>query len=178
MITFRRFYAGPIITAGIIVEHSIIVHRGIIPQSAAGLYLLVLFSGYFGGLRSAIISAAMLVTYNLLFLGDLTAERITVASSYLIAAVLMGWQTRLLRQSIEREYQAEIAATDRVDTNILRLQVTLDKVDTLMANRDLPMGIKKELAVIRVRIAEQLTLQRSYHIMAEEKGFVIGASNR
>lgn len=173
MVSFRRFYAGPLITLGILIEHAIIVERGYIPQSAAGLYLLILFSGYFGGLRSAFISSVLLAVYSLTYLGNITQERVIVALSYLVAAALMGWQTRNLRHSIQEAYRAEMAQSDRVDANIARLSETLLKVDALMANRDLQTGFKQELAIIRVRIAEQLTLQKSYHIMAQEKGFVL-----
>lgn len=120
MTIIKRFIIGPTATAIVLIAHYIVLYNEIIPKSAAGLYLMVLISGYFG-LRSAFISAGLLAAYNLTFLGELTPERLTVAGSYFVMAWLIGSQSRRLRQETVQRIQNEAAAST-LDGNIIKVR--------------------------------------------------------
>jgi len=167
MTTFRRYFFTPLITLSTIVLIYFLDGNTLVLPFA--VFAII---AYFGGLRSNLIAAGLISLYAMYSIdAPLRMAQIIIGSFGL--AIGSGWVLRQLRQSVEEAYRQKLAQTDRVDVNIARLSETLLKVDALLANRDLPTGFKQELSVIRVRIAEQLTLQRSYHIMAQEKGFVI-----
>lgn len=124
LLMLQRFVIGPLLTLAALTAHAWAVAAGLLPTSAAGLYLLILYAGFIGGVRSGLISAALLAIYNAAFLGPMTIERGVVFASYFAAAGLVGWKTRQWREALA-EAQAGVEARRMVDNlngNITRVE--------------------------------------------------------
>lgn len=189
MAFYHRFILGPLLTAAGLLGHGLMVGYGVIPNSAAGLYLLFLLSGFIGGLRAGLVSAAMLAGYNVLFLGPITPERAVVILSYFAAAALVGWKTRQWRQAVAdalagwHEAEKNRRAAEIVDSVNGNIRLTLTAIETLDQVRDgwqvLPSADRLRLIEeARGKLADLVTLARSFHQMAEERRVVLGREDR
>lgn len=146
----KRYLIGPIITAIVLYLHSLAVQTGLIPYSAAGLYLVFLFVGFTSGLWAAVLSAVFLAFYSLAYLGPITQERIVVSLSYLIAAGLMGWQTRRQSQEHARADSNQDARqiVDTLNGNIIRIIEAREMVEQVLALDFLTEGTRSKLGLV------------------------------
>lgn len=154
MTFYHRFILGPLITAAGLLSHGLMVGYGVIPNSAAGLYLLFLLSGFIGGLRSGLVSAAMLAVYNVAALGPITAERTVVICSYFLAAALVGWKTRQWRHSVadalagwERAASNEQAARamEALNGNVYRIRTARERLMTVLTEHRLDEPTRNDM---------------------------------
>lgn len=154
MTFYHRFVLGPAITVAGLLLHGLAVANGIIPNSAAGLYLLFLLSGFIGGLRAGLVSAAILAVYNATFLGPITDERLVVIMSYFAAASLVGWKTRQWRQAVadalagwERASANEQAARamEALNGNVYRIRTARQQLITMLAEHQLDEPTRNDM---------------------------------
>ena len=174
----KRYYIGPIITVVLLIIHQQLIEAGIIEErNAAGLYLIFLFVGFTSGLRAGVASALILTFYSLAYFGPITQQRLIVSASYLIAAGLMGWQTRRRQFQHDRANvnQEKADIVDNVNGNLRLALGAIDILDSLRFGWGL-IEERNRLTMIeqaRGKLADQVTLHRSFRQMAAERGFVL-----
>lgn len=142
----QRFIIGPLLTLAALAAHAAAVSAGLLPPSAAGLYLFVLLAGFIGGIRAGILSAVMLSAYNVFYLPPMNLERWLVLASYFAAAVMIGWKTRQWRAALAEALSEHTRAdknedarniVDTLNGNIVRVVEARELILDILKNNNL-----------------------------------------
>lgn len=180
LLSLPRFI-GPFITFISLALNQQAIIYGLFPPQVAWLYLPVAFSAA-NGLRPGLISAALVASYSI-WLDPTDLQRtVIVPMSVLCLAALIGWQTRALREEQQRADVNQEKA-DIVDSANGNLKLALGAIDILDSLRfgwtAIPEDARlKMVETARGKLADLVTLHRSFRQMAQERGFVYSEDER
>lgn len=177
-------WLGPLITFIAIALNQALIELGVWPVQVAWLNLPVAFAAT-AGLRSGLVSAALVALYSIWLDPGEVQRTIIVPLSVMTLAGLVGWQTRELRRSIADALaqhsradanQGKADIVDSVNGNLKLALGAIDILDSLRFGWDaIPDGSKLTMVEqARGKLADQVTLHRSFRQMAKERGFVLG----
>jgi hypothetical protein len=177
-------YWGPVST----VAFTVIYHLGSVAfgYSITGAWLwLFMIIGSVGGLRAGLICAGFISAYSFYAFPDDLSRVIQVAAASFLAVLIVGMETRALRRSVADETtqrkraddnQSKADIVDSVNGNLKLALGAIDILDSLRFGWD-SIEDKNRLAMVeqaRGKLADQVTLHRSFRQMARERGFVLG----
>ena len=136
--------------------------------------------GSLSGLWAGLICAAWITGYAVYAIDD-TSRVIQIAFGAVSVALIIGWQTRALRQALV-EAQANRVKADIVDNFNGNVGLALGAIDILDSLRfgwaEIPDAVRYGMVErARGKIADQVTLARSFREMAADRGFVLGETD-
>ena len=177
-------WLGPLLTFIAIAVNQALIELGVWPVQVAWLNLPVAFAAT-AGLRSGLVSAALVALYSIWLDPSNIQRTVVVPLSVMTLAGLVGWQTRALRAALadalaqHSRADANQGKADIVDSVNGNLKLSLGAIDILDSLRfgwdAIPDGSKlKMVEQARGKLADLVTLHRSFRQMARERGFVLG----
>lgn len=170
---FFRFVIGPL-SALILCTFIEIVARYGPPSYTLSLALPVAalaLSAWYGGLWANLLSALIVSLYAVMAIGDLSRVSQVAFTAFVIAV-----PTGLIKRQFFKKIIEQQRASDTIDANISRLINTLDLINEALAARSInqkAVDLRRTLKIVQDRLANQLTLNNSYHSMALERGLIV-----
>lgn len=175
----KRYLVGPLSTLFLIALVAIASHFEWYTTSLAFPFIGLAIGAFYGGLRSNLVSAALITTYTIVASDYNVARSIQIITSAVTIATVSGILKRQLRERIIEAEHYRLRLLDTFNGNKARLKSAIDELDTL---RDEMYGEAKKNDIWRARLnkveaargklADLVLLVDSYHEMARDRRLV------